>query len=298
MIETSRKLLRVFLENMFIPALVGTEELDEAVKSLKEGAVHYVRRRFGADIDLTAMHFGKSTRWIYRVLARQGEEEVARRSGRRSSEEDSGELTNGSNGGQNGYPLMVAAVKFYLSRSPQSLPASACVRALRKEGFEINAVELAPLLDMYCGMGYLTKIIAQTGGDQEVRYQAQNGNMSRVASAESKSERLSRVGARSTLIFPIARAYVEGVPDTYFLELQGAVLPEEYLQLSRDIRDFAVKGIDAAVKRSLERDPDEDIPRVHFRGLYLMGTGPWSEPLSAGQTTAAADELHSVNPPT
>ena len=150
MIETSRKLLRVFLENMFIPALVGTESLDEAVKMLKEGAVHYVRRRFDADIDLAAMHFGKSTRWIYRVLARQPEE-----GGRKKAEGEEG----GGNG-QYGYALMRAAVEFYHSKRGEALPAAACARALRKEGFEVNAVQLTPLLDMYCGMGYLTTTTA------------------------------------------------------------------------------------------------------------------------------------------
>ncbi len=273
MIETSRKLLKVLLDNVFIPAMVGTEDLDEAVRLLKEGAVHYVRRRFGADIDLTAMHFGKSTRWIYRVLAGRGDEPL-----RKNAKREDG--TAECRGTVPGYGLMVAAVEFYLARHHQALSASACARSLRKDGCDISTLELEPLLDMYCGMGYLTKKTELTGGAQEVRYQAVRMNLKEL-STDKRDERIARVGTRSRVIFPIARAYVEGVPHTYFSVMRGEVLPEIYEQLADDIRSYAANAVSAAAARTVEEDPEGTLRLVDFRGLLLIGCGPWTEPLES-----------------
>jgi hypothetical protein len=270
MIEMSRKLLRVLVENMFIPAMVGTEDIDEVMKMVKEGAVHYVRKRFEADIDLAAMHFGKSTRWIYRVLAGKSEE-PGRKSGKR------GEDPDGPRPGiPHGYALMMAAVQFFLLKG-EPATAAACVRSLRKDGYEISAVELSRLLDMYCAMGYLIKYIEVSGGEQVVRYQAPR-MVVQVSSIESQAERLARVGLRSRAIWPIARAYVEGEPHARFYGLSGELYPEIYDQVVADIWAYAQKAIAEGVARTQEQCEVRTDPLVRYRGLFLMGTGPWLEP--------------------
>lgn len=270
MLEASRKLLRVLVENIFIPAMVGTEDIDEVVKMVKEGAVHYVRKRFAADIDLAAMHFGKSTRWIYRVLAGKSDE-PGRRAGKKGEDPDGPKP-----GVPHGYALMMAAMQFFVSRG-QPTTAAACVRSLRRDGFDISAVELSRLLDMYCAMGYLIKHIEVSGGEQVVRYQTPR-TVVQVSSIESQAERLARVGSRARAIWPIARAYVEGDPHARFSGISGELLPEIYEEVVAEIWSHISRTISEAVIRSSALEADSSEPRVRLRGLFLMGVGPWLDP--------------------
>jgi len=260
MLDHMKEVLTIFLENLVSPALARTGEVDEAIKTLRQGLVKYVVHRYAGPKDALARHLGKSDRWLYRQLE---EWEHAQKESLTPHE---------------GHRLLFEVLKFYHASRTTQATAITCARHLRKQRWKITTAELEPLLDLYAGMGHLVRIEGGLGEEPSYRAVARTYSVR----AENERERLQLLARHSAAILPIALSYLRGDRAARFSMSEGEVLEKHLTAAVRDIWQYQIKRLNQAVEESIRDDPEEKGPKVTYRALFLCGIGPFFDDPQGG----------------
>lgn len=262
MLDHVKDTLGIFLDAVVSPAVARTGEIDDVVKTLKQGLVKYVVDRHGAHKDVIARHLGKSDRWLYRQLE---DFEAARREPIEPHE---------------GYRLLCDALGFYTSVAPKAATVTECARHLRALKWKISTLELEPALTLYAGMGYLDRIEPEAGGETLFR----SVSNTYTVKASGERERMQLLSRHMGGILPIAISYLRGDEVARFSMSEGEVLEKHLLAAVRDIWQYQVTRLNQAVQDSIKEDPDEKGRKVKYRALFLCGLGPFFEDPRGGST--------------
>lgn len=255
MLNHMKEVLGIFVENLISPGVARTGEIDEVVKTLKQGLVKYVVERQAVPKDVIARHFGKSDRWLYRQLE---DFEQAKREPVPIAHE--------------GHRLLYEVLRFFHARAPQPGTTTECAKHLRELKWKITVAELEPLLYLYAGMGYLERREG-ANGKEEASYRALTPTYTVKATGER--ERLQLLARHTSAILPIALSYIRGDEVARFSMSECEVLEKHLKVAVRDIWQYQVMRLNQAVEDSIQDDPDEKGQKVKFRALFLGGLGPF-----------------------
>lgn len=254
MLDHMREVLSLFLENVISPAVARTGEIDEVVKTLKQGLVRYVVEKHAAPKDVLARHFGKSDRWLYRQLE---DSELAREEPWTPHE---------------GHRLLYEVMRFFHEPAPREATVMEVAKHLRTHNWKISTDELESLLELYSGMGYLAGVEnAQTGRERIFRARASTYTVK----ASNERERLQLLSRHTGAVLPIALSYLRGDEAARFSMSEGEVLEKHLKEAVRDIWQYQVARLNQAVEASILEDPDEVGPKVRYKAMFLCGLGPF-----------------------
>lgn len=265
-----RDVLAALTESLITPTVAKTGELDEFVNGVKMGVVQHLAKHSDAAKDILARHFGKSDRWVYRMLS-----------------EFKSYLEDQSSESQLGRRQIMSDLLFYVqTHYPEGVGVAECRRLLGDKGWRLSEPDVAGLLSLYVDMGLLELVEPSRGGALRgegdkgshlkrsaatLLYRSPQVTNRPVVDSDIYRDRLDMIRDRLGSLTPILVAYVRGEPGATLGIDRASVLPQHYEQAATDIRRFAVRRVQEAVLATLEEDPDERQERIEFCALSVVG---------------------------
>lgn len=197
--------------------------INEAIELLKLGAVDHLMRERQLSVSAVATHLSMSLRWAYkyRTMLKQGAYQHLQR-----------------------LPVRLEVLDFFRHRGSEGATMTECLRALEAQRSRIQPGELAELLAVYCGLGYLVT------GDGRYRWRESPLFMDSTGVVTRAQAVAGLVG----LIGKLIRLFVEGQAGG-LKHVHITVTEEAARMLDAELEVALQELVKRAIQRSMEQDP-------------------------------------------
>ena len=246
---TLKQLVRdALVPGLAAPAIAEAGDINTGITLLKRSVVSYLNANHPAPKEVIAPYLGKSVRWLYRMMEPEDRTEDERQPDR-----------------------LQKLIFLQMRRAyPEWTPISQLHSYLRRCRLRYPRSILESLMDFHVGLGFIER-----NPDDITLYRATE----RLTQTNPRAFREKKVAlaARSSVIYPIAEAYLRGGQGARF-ELSSAKIPKDKLEdVAKELEAECRRILSAAAETSAkDSSPDEEF--VFFNTLLLCAPEDFTAP--------------------